>query len=252
MQPTPVLRPPRPPHPTLSPVVAVGAVVLTAVPLVASRWFVEWLDDFRLPTPLHVAIAVAFTYGPALVWWWVASGWLATGHRRHDAGLIVRVADLWWGPLTWMACFVAQAVVGQIVLTSGVPFESNVDDLGGGGIDAQYVVTIVVLTVVIAPIAEEIVFRGLLMRGLLRSMPVGVAIAVQAVLFGAAHVDPARGAGNIGLVMVLSAVGAVLGGAAYMHRRLAPAMIAHAILNAIAVSLALWGPDLEWTYSLIR
>lgn len=252
MQPTPVLRPPRPPHPTLPPVVAVGAVALTATPLITSGWFVGWLDGFRFPVPLHVAVAVAFTYGPALVWWWAASGRFGTGHRRHDAGLIVRVADLWWGPLTWLACFIAQAVVGQVVLSSGIPFESNVDDLSGGGAETQFVVTLIVLTVVIAPLAEEIVFRGLLMRGLLRVMPVGPAVALQAVLFGLAHVDPARGAGNIGLVILLSSVGAVLGGAAYMHRRLAPAMIAHAILNAIAVSVALWGPELEWSLAIVR
>jgi len=252
MQPTPVLRPPRPPHPTLPLAVAVGAVVLTATPLITSGWVVGWLDGFALPMPLHVALAVGFTYGPALLWWWVASGWLGTGHRRHDAGLIVRVADVWWGPITWLSCFVAQAVIGQLVLSSGIPFESNVDDLTGGGSDTQFVVTIIVLTVVIAPIAEEIVFRGLLMRGLLRVMPVGPAIALQAVLFGLAHVDPARGVGNIGLVVLLSSVGAVLGGAAYMHRRLAPAMIAHAMLNAIAVSLALWGPSFEWSMSIIR
>lgn len=252
MQPTPVLRPPRPPHPTLPPAVAVGAVVLTAVPLITSGWFVRWLDGFSLPVPAHVAIAVGFTYGPALLWWWLASGWLGTGHRRNDAGVIVRVADLWWGPLTWLACFVAQAVVGQIVLSSGIPFESNVDDLGSGRSETQFVVTLIVLTVVIAPIAEEIVFRGLLMRGLLRVMPVGPALALQGVLFGVAHVDPARGAGNVGLAILLSAVGVVLGGAAYMHRRLAPAMIAHAILNAIAVSLALWGPQIDWSLSVIR
>ena len=60
-------------------------------------------------------------------------------------------------------------------------------------------------------------------------------------LFGFAHFDPVRGSGNIGLILVLSSVGCVLGGAAFLFRRLAPTMIAHAILNGIAMALALSG-----------
>ena len=101
--------------------------------------------------------------------------------------------------------------------------------------------TLLVLAVVAAPIAEEIVFRGVVLRGLLsRNGPV-LSIAVQGVIFGLAHFDPVRGTGNIGLVLVLGSVGCVLGGAAYLLRRITPTMIAHAILNGIAMALALSG-----------
>ena len=51
--------------------------------------------------------------------------------------------------------------------------------------------------------------------------------------------------GNIGLIMVLSSVGSVLGGAAFLVRRLAPTMIAHTILNGVAMAIALsgWSPN---------
>jgi len=68
-----------------------------------------------------------------------------------------------------------------------------------------------------------------------------VSVGVQGALFGLAHFDPIRGTGNIGLILVLGSVGCVLGGAAYLVRRLAPTMIAHAILNAVAMALALSG-----------
>jgi hypothetical protein len=68
-----------------------------------------------------------------------------------------------------------------------------------------------------------------------------VAIVLQGVLFGVAHVDPVRGVGNIGLAMVLSGVGVALGGAAYLTHRLGPGVIAHAILNAVALTIALTG-----------
>ena len=79
------------------------------------------------------------------------------------------------------------------------------------------------------------------MRGLLSRNGAVVAVGVQGVLFGLAHFDPVRGTGNIGLILVLSSVGCVLGGAAFLIRRLAPTMIAHAILNAIAMAIALTG-----------
>ena len=67
------------------------------------------------------------------------------------------------------------------------------------------------------------------------------AVAIQGVLFGFAHFDPVRGSGNIGLIMVLGAVGVVLGGAAYRFRRIGPTIIAHGIINAVAMTLALTG-----------
>ena len=42
---------------------------------------------------------------------------------------------------------------------------------------------------------------------------------------------------------MISAVGCVLGGACYLFRRLAPSMIAHAILNGVAMAVVLSG----WT-----
>ena len=84
-------------------------------------------------------------------------------------------------------------------------------------------------------------FRGVVLRGFLGSMPPGVAIAAQGMLFGVAHFDPIRGAGNIGLVIVLSGVGVALGGAAYLLRRLGTSVLAHAILNGVALALVLSG-----------
>ena len=80
-----------------------------------------------------------------------------------------------------------------------------------------------------------------MLRGFAGVMPWGLAVTVQGVLFGLAHVDPQRGVGNIGLVMVLSAVGVMLGGSTYLLRRLGASVVAHAIINAIAMTVALSG-----------
>ena len=65
------------------------------------------------------------------------------------------------------------------------------------------------------------------------------AVALQAVLFGVAHVDPVRGSGNVGLALVLAAVGVGFGGATYLLRRLGPAIIAHAMFNGVVLAIVL-------------
>ena len=147
--------------------------------------------------------------------------------------------------MTWVACVMAEIAIGVIVVALKIPFTSNVKDVSDLHGDRGYIISLLVLAVVAAPIAEEIVFRGVVLRGLLSRNSVVFAVGLQALLFGMAHFDPARGMGNIGLIMVLSGVGAVLGGAAYLVRRLAPTMIAHAILNGVAMAIALsgWAPS---------
>jgi hypothetical protein len=72
-------------------------------------------------------------------------------------------------------------------------------------------------------------------------MPAVVAILLQGVLFGVAHVDPVRGAGNAGLAIILTGVGIAFGGAAYLLRRIGPTVVAHAIFNGIVMAIVLTG-----------
>ena len=104
-------------------------------------------------------------------------------------------------------------------------------------------IALAITAVVAAPIVEEMVFRGIVIRGLRARLGAAATIAVQAIFFGAAHFDPVRGAGNIGLVMVLSSVGAAFGVGAYLLRRIGPTIVAHAIFNAVVLIVLLWGPD---------
>lgn len=229
------------PHPSLPVRAAWGAVATLIVSLIASRYLLEAISGFGWPIAVYVAIVATIGYVPALLWCWHASRRWGTGHFRADVGLRGRWVDAGWGPVTWGACLVTQIVVGVIVVLLRIPFTSNVKDVTDLRTDRGYVLSLLVLAVVAAPLAEEIVFRGVVLRGLLSRTGAVVAVGLQGVLFGMAHFDPIRGTGNVGLILVLSAVGCVLGGAAYLTRRLAPTMIAHAILNAVAMALALSG-----------
>lgn len=243
--PAAAVRPPRPPHPTLPFPVAVGAIASVGVPLVASRFVLRWLADFRWPIAVYVVILTILAYGPPLVFWRHASARWGSGSMRADVGLSARWSDAGWGPVTWLACFGAQMVTAIIVMLTKMPMQGNTETIRQARDNPGYVVPVLIVAVIAAPIVEEIVFRGLVQRGLLSVMRPWAAVGLQAVLFGAAHYDPARGMGNLGLVFVLSGVGAVLGGSSYLLRRLAPNMIAHAILNALAMTIALsgWTPD---------
>ena len=229
------------PHPTLPIRAAWGAVITVLVSVPASRYLLKAISGFGWPIAVYVTILGIVGYGPALLWCWYASRRWGTGRFRADVGFSARWVDAGWGPITWAACLAAEIAVGLILVVTRIPFTSTARNVSHFHVDRGYVVSLLVLAVVAAPICEEIVFRGVVMRGLLSRNGAVVAVGVQGLLFGLAHFDPVRGSGNIGLILVLSSVGCVLGGAAFLMRRLAPTMIAHAILNAIAMTLALTG-----------
>ena len=230
---------PAPPHRRLPIVVAVGAVLVLVASLIVSRILVEHLVQFEWPIVVYVAISVVIGYGPSLWWCWFATARWGTGDRRADLGLRARWSDLGWGPVIWLASVVAQGTMAVLVTALRIPLTSNTEGIGELRLDRTYVISILVTAVVAAPIVEELVFRGLILPGLMSRMHWVWAVIVQGLMFGVAHVDPARGVGNIGLAMILSAVGVVLGGAAYLLRRIPPTMLAHAILNAVVLTVVL-------------
>jgi membrane protease YdiL (CAAX protease family) len=80
-----------------------------------------------------------------------------------------------------------------------------------------------------APIFEEIFYRGLLQRSLLkRGLPPVVAIGITAVFFAATHFQLLQLPG-------LVVAGAVFGTLAYRADRLGPAIAAHLTFNMVTV-----------------
>ena len=236
---SPQFAPPREPHPTLPLPAAIGAIVVLTVSLLASKYLLDAVIGFDWPVVVYVTLLGVVGYGPSLVWVRYASHRWGSGRMFHDVGLRPRLADLGWGPVVWLAAIGTQVAIGALVLGLGIPLSNNTDGIGELTDDRTYVVSLVITAVVAAPFVEEIVFRGLVLRGLRSRMPVVAAVALQAVLFGVAHADPVRGVGNIGLVLVLSGVGAAFGGAAYLLRRIGPTIVAHAIFNGVVLVLVL-------------
>jgi len=226
-------------HPVLDLRVAVGAVVVLIGSLIASRFLLEYLVEFEWPIVVFVAISMISGYGPSVVWCAYASRRWGTGHFVADVGLRFHWSDTGWGPIVWLAVLGCQLSMALVIYLTGIPLASNTEGIAELDLDRTYVISLLVATVIAAPFVEETVFRGLMLRGLRSRMGAVAAITVQGVLFGAAHIDPVRGTGNIGLALILSAVGVGLGGAAYLLRRLGPTIVAHAIFNGVVMTVVL-------------
>lgn len=234
------VKPPKPPHQQLPLAVALSTVFTLLASLVVSRYLIEWLAGYRWSIVVYVLLSAVLGYGPSLlVGRWASRRW-GTGSLRDDSGLYLRRIDIGWGVVTWLACIGTQALIAVIVIALDIPFVSNTEDVDNLSASRGYIISLLVVAVLVAPLVEEMLFRGLLFRGLLSRMGVTLAVAVQAVLFGMAHFDPSRGMGNVGLIMVLTGVGAVLGVAEFLIRRIGPTIIAHFIINAIAMTVALF------------
>ena len=233
------LAPPVAPHPSLPPVAAVGALAILLASLVSGRVLVDVVVRFDWPVVVYVAFFTAIAYGPVLAWCFYVSRRWGTRRLSADVGLRFRWSDTGWGPVVWIAMLVASAALAALIDALDIPFSSNLEGGSDVTVNRTYLITMAISLVVAAPLVEEIVFRGVVMRGLLGRLGATPTIALQAVFFGAAHFDPVFGAGNIGLVLALSGGGAALGVGAYLLRRIGPTIVAHAIWNSVAMIVLL-------------
>lgn len=89
----------------------------------------------------------------------------------------------------------------------------------------------------IAPICEEIFFRGFLFMGLARRIPIGWAIVISSLLFAIAHGDP-------GSFIVLFIIGLALAFLRWRTQSLWPSILLHTVnngLGALLIALSMWG-----------
>ncbi len=227
-------------HPSLPLAAAVGALAVLILSLVLARLLVDVLIDQEWPVIAYVGLLATLGYGPSLIWGaYVRRRWGA--RQLRSIGWRFRWSDLGWGPLTWLSAVATQLALAALIIVFDIPLSSNVDNVSDLDADRAYLIATAATAVIAAPIVEEVIFRGLVLRGFLSRMAPTLAIGLQGVLFGIAHVDPVFGAGNIGLALVLSGVGIAFGTSAYLTRRLGPTVIAHAIFNGVVLLIVISG-----------
>jgi membrane protease YdiL (CAAX protease family) len=165
--------------------------------------------------------------------WILALMWVSRrkgrGTLRADFGLVVHRRDLW-------------LVVAGIGLEIGLalmvlPISHLVDNQRQGVVnDLQsahgvHLALLAIFAGVIAPICEELLFRGLLLRSLQRRFAPAIAVIISALVFALAHplLDPHWG--TFVIVPALFGLGAVSGAAAVRRGDLSVSIMLHIGFN---------------------
>ncbi|MFP4150365.1 MAG: CPBP family intramembrane glutamic endopeptidase, partial [Nitriliruptoraceae bacterium] len=122
------------------------------------------------------------------------------------------------------------------VLLTGVeePVEQQLlqDALSGG----LPLLLVVVLAVVVAPLTEEVVFRGVLFRAMADRLNLGVGLVVSSAIFSVIHIEVV--ASQPVALLGLFTVGLLLALAYHLTGNLMVPILGHAVFNAISLGLA--------------
>jgi len=197
MDPGPVARPHAPPAPVSwgLPDVLIAWVVGVVASVVLTAPFIDPSKPLsKQVTGLLVAVA-AQSIG--------AVGWLAVvarrkglGSLRDDFGLAIEARDLLWILGGVLVAFVAGILVLPITELAGLKDSSQevvkTFEHSAGVLEK---IGVAVGIVLIAPIGEELLFRGALLRSLMRRTSPAVAVFVTALVFALVHFvgDPGTG-----------------------------------------------------------
>jgi membrane protease YdiL (CAAX protease family) len=190
--------------------------------------------------PPGVLIALTFLQDIGFI---LAALFVARMARRpgaRDFGLVR--TRLWRAAGIVLAVYVAFYVFAGIWASLlNIDEESDLpDELGADG-STVALVAVIVLVCVMAPVAEEFLFRGLLFTSVRASAGMWPAAIVTGIVFGAIHV----GSSPAGLLVPLGVLGVGLCLIYAWTRSLYPCVALHAVNNAIA-----FGVTQDWTWEI--
>jgi membrane protease YdiL (CAAX protease family) len=170
-------------------------------------------------------------------------GWRAS---VSHLGVAFRPLDLFWGVAG--GCFArALDALSRLQLTGTTGLDPQ-PTLGPPATGVWLVLVAIIAPVVIAPVVEELFFRGLVQRAIARTLPwvrggagAGISIVATSVVFAAVHLIVG---GEAGLAAVETGIGTfafslVAGSIVVATGRLGGAIVAHIVFNGVAVFL-LW------------
>jgi membrane protease YdiL (CAAX protease family) len=160
-----------------------------------------------------------------------AVGLVVQRRRASPRALGLRRASLSWiaaaVPLGVLA-YVLATLVGLIGVAL-LPHAQNCQPTTVRRAFGGYVPLAVVLVTLIAPFAEETLFRGFLFGWLRGRAPLWMAVVVSAALFAASHVQPV-------LLLPTFVLGCLLALVYQRSGSLVPGMIVHGVFNAVGIA----------------
>ncbi|MEA3400404.1 MAG: type II CAAX endopeptidase family protein [Armatimonadota bacterium] len=132
----------------------------------------------------------------------------------------------------FVTVMVLVALVASYVLGQSLPLAQTAEEVIGSARNPAEVAIFFVLVCIMAPVFEELIFRGYVYGGLRRVLPSRHAIIIGGALFAAVHLN-AEAFAIIGLIGVLLC---------YLYERtrsLLPGMIAHGVHNGMVLAVVL-------------
>ena len=152
-----------------------------------------------------------------------------TRSLRRDFRWAFKPIDIVWGVAGGLALQGLVYLVYQVISVDECSLSGPARNLTDKANGIVGVPLLVLITVIGAPVVEELFFRGLLLRSLCkRRLPMAASIVVSALIFAGFHFQGAQFAG-------LAVVGIVLASLALWTDRLGPGIVAHAVFNLVSV-----------------
>lgn len=208
---------------------------------VGGRW-IDWPENVALGIQQIAALALiagsVFFFGKA---WLTEAGLRKAGFvpRRPGRDLIYTLVGT---PVGVVLTFATLIAVNGVATAAGYPSpEVNhgmLEQLKTA--ELEMVITIIVTAVVIGPLLEEIVFRGLLQTLLLEVLgreSRWAAIVIASALFASVHLGATTWHALPGLMVL----GIVLGWLYERTGSLLPVYLVHAAFNATNIAMVMWG-----------
>ncbi|MDJ0961294.1 MAG: CPBP family intramembrane metalloprotease [Acidimicrobiia bacterium] len=204
-----------------------------------------------------LTVVIAFQTGAALLAVTLYGQSVGTGSLAADVGLVLRPRQ-WYGiPLGFAAQWAAGLILVPLVEVLNLSDAPQaVSDIAGDTLDTPGRVLLFISFVIVGPLGEEIVFRGVLLAWLSRRMGPTAAVFVSAAAFGLIHWE---GPDTVAPVVGLFLIGLVLGYAAIRQGNLSLALWIHAGVNLLAFLVLIyedriieWIEELESGLNLVR
>lgn len=137
-----------------------------------------------------------------------------------------------WGMigLTYLGIYIVTRIGAMVMMWEGVSNSTNQATIENIHMNPIVLIT---LTVIMAPIVEELVFRGILMGRVFNPDSI-VGLILSSLLFGLAHTP-----NSMGVWIIYGGMGLVLATVYRVSKKLEYSIMAHMINNSIAVSMML-------------
>lgn len=209
---------------------AIGLMIVTTVPIAVAD---PNLESIAAKGGAQLMVGVALVAAALIFALADAGGNLMAALRR------LGFRDLAWrliglGALAWVIYLICALLLAPLLS----PEQDDVaKEISGDSGDALAMIVTGVLIIVVAPISEEVFFRGFMFAGLRRSLPLWVAAVVSAGIWGSLHLS----GGNLGVAIQLAVFGVIL---ALLYERsgsLWATIFAHGLNNTIAFLYLLSG-----------